>query len=68
MTEAEHNDPRWYVVKYLGGRAGGGAENRDGWHVVRCCPCHFGESVSFPYPDRARAEIGLETILSVTPT
>jgi hypothetical protein len=60
MTTTEHNAAehltvRWqdYHTKRPGGSPG---HELAGWVVVRVCPCHWGEPVSLPFDDRARAE------------
>jgi hypothetical protein len=75
MGEAEHNEARWYRVRWLDEHR---AYNRSnlrqnwrpaGWYVLRVCPCHRNQPVTErPYPDEASARHGLEVILSVTPT
>jgi hypothetical protein len=73
----DHNDARWYLVRWLDARKGGKGRNSGipieglaaGWYVVRVCPCHFGEPVvKKPYPDPESADRGREVILSVWPT
>src|SRR4029077_9772417 len=55
MTEVDdHNAARWLVVRYLDGFPG--RYHHAGWYVVRCCPCHSGCAVTFPYETEARAE------------
>jgi hypothetical protein len=63
----DHNAARWLVVKYLSGMRGGGEERRDGWHVVRVCPCHWGESVTLALPSKEWAEDVRAVMLSVSP-
>jgi hypothetical protein len=55
-----------YASNHRGGRYG--RERRDGWHVVRTCPCHFGESVNFPCASREDAEIALRGMLRTSQT
>jgi hypothetical protein len=70
----DHNAARWLTVKYLDGvahprrRRDGEAKEQfaEGWHVVRTCPCHFGESVSVALPSEERAEQTREAMLSVS--
>jgi hypothetical protein len=61
----DHNDARWYLVRWLDARKGGKGRNSG----IRVCPCHFGEPVvKKPYPDPESADRGREVILSVWPT
>jgi hypothetical protein len=66
-TVDDHNAARWLVVKCLSGVGGGGEERRDGWHVVRVCPCHWGESVTLALPSKEWAEDVRAVMLSVSP-
>jgi hypothetical protein len=54
MTTAEHNAPHFLAVRWQDWVHGKGRIK--GWYVVRTCPCHWGQAVSLPYPDRERAE------------
>ncbi len=62
----DHNGPQWLMVRYLCSAQGPGFGR--GWYVVRCCPCHFCERLTMPYPDRARAERVRQVILGEVTT
>lgn len=42
----DHNNARWLAIGY--------ADNA--WHVIRTCPCHYGERVSVACADEAAAQ------------
>ena len=54
MTREEHNRADWLIVRWLEGVQGHGLHS--GWYVVRCCPCHWFTRVTYPFPDKERAE------------
>ena len=70
----DHNGPQWLAVKHCAllkqAKAQRGKPLRrlllhPGWYVVRTCPCHFGERVTLPYQNQARAELVRKLLLSI---
>lgn len=50
----EHNAAKWFTVRYV--RSLGRLSVEPGWYVVRVCPCHWGERITIPLPNKKYAE------------
>jgi hypothetical protein len=58
MAERDHNAQHLLVIRQLPA----------GWYVVRVCACHYGDTVSFPYPSAERAARVRQVILGEVTT
>jgi hypothetical protein len=58
----DHNAARWLEVRYLPTKLLTGAA----WYVVRTCPCHKDERVTYPLDTEEQAQRALSAMLEVS--